>query len=308
VEARSSPVEWSQRRLRGAIDGLAAFIHNSLIERREETPYYDVDVILTGHERARVDTCWRPRGCDEWVLMHTLGGRGRFGLPAGDRVIGPGETILQRPGTPQDHGSLEPWHLVWVHFQPRPEWHKLLVWRELAPGTLWMGPPASPLRKRIEALLVEVHQLASGALPHADMLALNALEAAFIWWDIQNPERRSLDPRIAAVIEHVGRELEGPITIAQLAQVAHLSTSHFSYLFHEQVGLTPRAFVEQQRLERAKQLLEVTTLPIRAVGQQVGFASQFHFATRFRKRLGMSPSGYRRTVRDMNGSGYGRRR
>jgi AraC family transcriptional regulator of arabinose operon len=159
-----------------------------------------------------------------------------------------------------------------------------------------MAPPAGALRERIEALLIQAHELASSGLPHAKALAVNALEAALLWWDIQNPERRSLDPRIVAVIEHIARNLDAAISIADLARAAHLSVSRFSHLFREQVGVPPRTFVEQQRLQRAKELLELTTLPIGIVAAQIGFSSQFHFARRFHLYVGVSPSAYRRSV------------
>jgi len=50
---------------------------------------------------------------------------------------------------------------------------------------------------------------------------------------------------------------------------------------------------ERQRLERAKQLLELTSLPVYAVADKAGFRSPFSFATRFKKRTGLTPTAYR---------------
>jgi AraC family transcriptional regulator of arabinose operon len=218
-------------------------------------------------------------------------------LPDEERTVGPGEAILYRPGTPQDYDAPRRWSFFWAVFQPRAEWHEFLRWPELSPGTLGMGPVRGPIRERIETRLVEAHRLSGGALPHRRALALNALEAAFLWWDVQNTERKSLDPRIVAAIEHVTHNLDARLGVDELARVAHLSGSRFSHLFREQVGCSPRLFVERQRLDRARHLLELTTLPIQVVAKQVGFASAFHFATRFRSRLGTSPSEYRSTSR-----------
>jgi AraC family transcriptional regulator of arabinose operon len=267
------------------------------VETRE-TPSPIVDRILTGHEHRRIDRCVRRRGTGDWLLIHTLGGEAHFAVPGGDRPVAAGETILYRPGAPQDYLSPRAWSLVWAHFHARPEWHEWLRWPEVAPGMMRMAPPAQPLRGRIEALLIDAHQLAGSGLPHAKDLALNALEAALLWWDIQNPERGQLDARIVAAIEHVARHVATPIKVVDLARVAHLSVSRFSHLFRQQVGLAPRTFVERQRLERAAQLLELTSLPIQAVAAQVGFTSQFHFAHRFHQRLGTTPSAYRAAARD----------
>jgi AraC family transcriptional regulator of arabinose operon len=244
-----------------------------------------------------VERCLRPHGFDLWLLHYSFAGHARFGLPDGDRLLGPGEALIYRPGTPQDYDAVRPWSFFWAVFRPRAEWHELLGWPELAPGVLWLGPVRGTTRKRIEASLAEAHRLATSALPRRRALALNALEAALLWWDVQNDERKSLDPRIVGAIEHVARNLDARLGVGDLARVAHLSPSRFSHLFREQVGAPPRLFVEQQRLERAKHLLELTTLPVHVVAAQVGFASPFHFATRFRKVIGTSPRGYRAASR-----------
>jgi AraC family transcriptional regulator len=58
--------------------------------------------------------------------------------------------------------------------------------------------------------------------------------------------------------------------------------------------VTPRAFVEDRRIERAKQLLGETTRPIVAVAVESGFATQSRLTTTFRRRTGFTPAAYRR--------------
>lgn len=96
----------------------------------------------------------------------------------------------------------------------------------------------------------------------------------------------------------VARILTGPIQVADLAQTAHLSVSRLSHLLREQVGMAPRTFVEQQRLERARHLLELTSLPVHMAAAQLGFWNQFHSATRFRRWSGTTPSAHRAVVRE----------
>lgn len=141
--------------------------------------------------------------------------------------------------------------------------------------------------------IAEADRLSASGLPHARRLAQNALEAALLWWDVRHPTGRPLDPRVLEAIDYVSRNPRRRLSVDELARVVHLSTSRFSHLFAQETALTPRGFVERQRIERAKQLLELTTLPVKAVAREVGFESQFYLATRFKKLTGATPSASR---------------
>ena len=228
--------------------------------------------------------------------MHTLAGRLRLALPERDLVLGPGDTVLFQPGAPQDFGgdpSSDAWEVVWTHFVPAPHWLELVQWPELAPGVLHMRVATSALLERIETCLVDTDRLAVSGLPQAHRLALNALEAALLWWDAQNPARRPLDPRVVEAIDYLSRNLHRRVTVGELADAVHLSTSRLAHIFSRELGTTPRRYAERQRLARAAQLLEVTQLPVNEVARQAGFESPFYFAARFKKLTGRTPSEFR---------------
>jgi AraC family transcriptional regulator, arabinose operon regulatory protein len=271
----------------------AGLIHDSAI--RPATPSPKINRILTGHERRALDRCWRPAGTREWLLIHTLSGRARIALPGGERLVGAGETILYRPGAPQDFGGDgdAPWEIVWAQFEPLPHWLELLRWPQLSAGILHRSDSDSALRERVERLLLEADRLSSSGLPHAIALARNALEAAFLWCDLRHPTGRPLDPRIVEAIDYISRNVTRRLPVGELAAAVHLSSSRFAHLFTQETSLTPRRFVERQRIERAKQLLEFTALPINTIATEVGFESQFYFATRFRRSTGITPTAYR---------------
>jgi AraC family transcriptional regulator of arabinose operon len=257
-------------------------------------PLYDH--ILTGHERRMQDRCWRPQGTEDWLLMHTLSGRVRVLLPERELVLGPGDTVLYQPGAAQDFGgdaSSLFWEVVWAHFVPPPDWLELVRWPELSTGILHLRVAESSLRDRIEACLRDTDRLAVSGLPQSHRLALNALETALLWWDIQNPARRRLDPRVVEALEYLSHNLHRRVSVGELAHAVHLSPSRLAHLFSQETGMTPRCYAERQRLGRAKQLLEVTLLPMNEIARQAGFENQFYFATRFKKLTGRTPSEFR---------------
>ena len=105
---------------------------------------------------------------------------------------------------------------------------------------------------------------------------------------------QGVDPRISEVLDLICRQLDRPFSISELARLCHLSPSRFAHLFREQLDMTPLQFIERQRIERARKLLEHTGHTIASISQQVGFESAFYFSRRFKLATGSSPRDYRR--------------
>jgi AraC family transcriptional regulator, arabinose operon regulatory protein len=78
-----------------------------------------------------------------------------------------------------------------------------------------------------------------------------------------------------------------------VANACNLSVSRLAHLFRAQVGLSPMQFLERERLERAKSLLELTPRQVGEIAREVGFEDAFHFSKRFRRWTGSSPRAFR---------------
>jgi AraC-like DNA-binding protein len=84
-----------------------------------------------------------------------------------------------------------------------------------------------------------------------------------------------------------------PLSVAQVARVAHLSPFHFQRMFRLAFGCTPMRFLQEQRLSAARRLLLTTDEPVTAVCLAVGAESLGSFSWLFRKRFGASPRSFR---------------
>jgi AraC family transcriptional regulator of arabinose operon len=238
---------------------------------------------------------YRRRGTTDWLVFHTLHGRGGFGSGV---FAGPGVTTLIRPGTLQDYGTARDqarWHFLFAHFHPKPDWLPLLDWPSVAPGILQLHP-SSATADRITNALSDAVRHQDSVLPQGELLSLNALEAALLWCDTQNPKAAQIDDRLLRAVELIDRNLRADLSIPTLARASTLSPSRFAHLFRAQLGVTPQQFVERRRLEAACRLLELTTRPIASVAAEVGFPDPLYFSTRFRAHTGHSPTQYRRQL------------
>lgn len=88
-----------------------------------------------------------------------------------------------------------------------------------------------------------------------------------------------------------------PLDLTALSHEARLSRFHFLRSFRATFGETPHAYLTRIRLERAKELLVSTDLPVTRVCLDVGFESLGSFSTLFARAEGAPPSAYRRRSR-----------
>jgi AraC family transcriptional regulator len=95
------------------------------------------------------------------------------------------------------------------------------------------------------------------------------------------------------VRDYIQDHLAETISLDDLAAVAGLSRFHFTRKFRTTIGTTPHAFVLQQRVERARTLLERTGTSLPDIAANCGFADQPHLTREFKKRIGVTPGRYR---------------
>jgi AraC-like DNA-binding protein len=86
------------------------------------------------------------------------------------------------------------------------------------------------------------------------------------------------------------------LDLETLAQEAHVSSRHFSRSFRRAFGETPHQYLLSRRLERARHLLRTTEHSVAEICLSVGFQSVGSFTTTFTRRVGVSPTTYRRAT------------
>jgi AraC family transcriptional activator FtrA len=99
---------------------------------------------------------------------------------------------------------------------------------------------------------------------------------------------------LSASLEWAIERLDQPLTVADLAEHAHLSTRQFTRRFRQVTGTTPHQWLLGQRLVLARRLLETTDLPIDRVADEAGFGSPAAMRMHFQRNVHTSPLAYRR--------------
>ncbi|MFM5918132.1 MAG: GlxA family transcriptional regulator [Novosphingobium sp.] len=104
-------------------------------------------------------------------------------------------------------------------------------------------------------------------------------------------------PKLLEVIAAMEANLENPLSLAELAAAVRLSARQVERLFASLLGTTPRRHYLELRLQRARQLVGQTGMPMLQIAVATGFSSAAHFAKAYRMVHGRAPSAERRALR-----------
>ena len=103
--------------------------------------------------------------------------------------------------------------------------------------------------------------------------------------------------RLKRVLDHIGDNLGGDLSVSQLAAIAGMSPHYFAEMFRQSTGSSPHRYVILQRIERAKGYLRDPKRSVIEAGLDAGFPNPSHFARMFRKIVGISPSRFQSEIR-----------
>ncbi len=110
------------------------------------------------------------------------------------------------------------------------------------------------------------------------------------------------DARFSRLLEWLPAHLEADLCVADLARQAGMSMRNFQRRFRETTGSTPGAWLIRQRIARARQLMETTSLTVDEIAMHSGFGAAETLRHHFRRLVGTTPTAYRRTFGRFSGS------
>ncbi|MBQ8850645.1 MAG: helix-turn-helix transcriptional regulator [Clostridia bacterium] len=156
---------------------------------------------------------------------------------------------------------------------------------------------AEPLCDTVVSLAIEnVNELVAD---YEKMLSLNLMDGnrlkiMSIFYKILHrialsTDRRTLIPAVKYIEKNYG---DATLSNAMLAKQCRISEVYFRRLFVEQYKTTPRQFIIDVRIGKAKRLLSEGRLKIAAVSELCGFSNQYHFSRAFKKLVGVTPTEY----------------
>lgn len=146
-----------------------------------------------------------------------------------------------------------------------------------------------------------ISQMVECWVQHDPIMEIRAQSFAFqlIATIIQDHVPHSLTMRTSPdslnwITSYMSMHLAEPLSIEDMAKRANLSPSWFSTVFKRTYGVSPHQFLLSLRVNHAADLLRTTELSIENIAMYCGFADVYHFSKAFRKKMGESPTEFRK--------------
>lgn len=111
-------------------------------------------------------------------------------------------------------------------------------------------------------------------------------------WVEQNRERRNSE-LVSQIKQYVDERYRESVSLSDLSEEFHLSTSYISLLFNKHLGENFSDYVTARRIEKAKEQLAHSDLRIYEIAEQVGYSDAYYFSTCFKRVTGVTPSQFR---------------
>ena len=154
---------------------------------------------------------------------------------------------------------------------------------------------AAPFRQLVREVSVRLPLRSEGLRAAVDYLVIEASRLFLLSGSGKTivPTHPAVQKARDVLDEHYAQ----PWRLVDLGRLAGVSPNHLVQLFTRETGLSPHQYLIRQRLDRAKELLRHSDVPVTQLALDLGFSSSQHFAKTFKQLAGASAMEYRRRFR-----------
>ncbi|UTY39065.1 AraC family transcriptional regulator [Allocoprobacillus halotolerans] len=255
----------------------------------------DLSFYSAGYEQCVANHSWGPKLRSYQLIHFVLYGKGEFTinghvfhLAKGDAFIIPSGKVCYYKAD-----AIEPWCYVWINFsgiKSQIYAHELMQFSN-------------------DVFIIHDLDIDKYKNPIFEILKLNTnktsrfLKCNSILLDIMSMlfENLELDdnlvnsPSIADEAKHY-LDINYPekIKIKDIAKELGVHPNYLTKVFHDKFGISPKNYLKNLKLKKAKSLLATTTLPISVIADSLGFDDQLAFSKTFKNKYNLSPSQFRK--------------
>lgn len=233
---------------------------------------------------------------DLWIWVHTLTGLGIFQDAQGPHPVPENHSFLCLVSDPEisyyyPPGARDPWQLLWIGFVGKYA-HELC--RDLLHryGPIYHLAIDHPVLenfigyKNFDGLTQNLSPFAGAKLVTDLLFTLGDCGFA----NEENPAATRLIKQIQSIVQ---KNLDRPLTVADIARQLQLSREHLSRGFHQQMGCTLTHYINRQKIQLACSLFRQTALSSKQIAARLGYPHPAHFTRVFRRITRLTPSQFR---------------
>lgn len=273
--------------------GMVEFI--DLSKDMESKKIQDLEVINIGYEDCPPGYGYGPtlrpyhlihfvtEGCGKLEI-----GQEEYSVHAGDAFFIPAEQVAYYEGSVS-----HPWTYSWIGFTgTRSKNIARLLMKSSKEQYVLHGLEIDKYRQviqkgaEIEEVSVASHYLANSVLYQV---------AALLYRELQKKENGEDSFTLADEVKsYLDSKYTEDLQMQEVAGAFHIHPNYMSQIFRDKYGISPKQYLMGMKLDKAKDMLITTDLPVLLIAASLGFADQLSFSRTFKGRVGISPTGYRR--------------
>ncbi len=234
---------------------------------------------------------------DQHVLIYCVEGSGWYRLDGKEYVVEQNQFFILPAGVPHAYGSTEggAWTIYWLHFAGQ---HAAIYAEgEHTPKRINVTVDSrigrrNNLFEEILNTLLEGQDLARlryvSSLLHYYLATMCYVQE----YRRATSEEASMDP-VQAAVHFMEENLEKRLTLQDILAYVGYSSSHFSALFRDKMGMPPLSYFNHLKIQQACLLLRETDMRINQICYKLGIEDSYYFSRMFTKEMGVSPGKYR---------------
>lgn len=254
--------------------------------------YNDIQVYEVGRQKCPPRHSYGPIVRGKFILHYVVDGQGKLCMHGKEYAMQGGEIFVIYPQELAYYEADEttPWRYLWVIFDgsKAEEILRSIGITEEQP-MLYPEERNTEILSCMEKLLYECEQELS-TIGNMYALLQTMKNQTLVQQKSKTPPQQDYIEKIKRYIEYRYAE---DVKVSELAEHCGLNRSYMTKCFTEDTGVSPKEYLMQYRMKKAKELLKNSELPISNVAYTVGYSDPLAFSKMFKKREGVSPLEYR---------------
>ena len=256
-----------------------------------------LSVYNVGYQLCDAGYQWGPGIRDHYLIHYVISGKGTYEVNNETHFLSAGDAFLVYPNTEIIYraDAKTPWEYAWVGFMGE-DADTIIRATDFRRKHPWIKKGTLP-NNLIQEQLGIIYDVKGSDYESAVAMtgALYTLLSTFMHYaqheeDVQN----SQVVYVEQAKDYISTNYSYPITVEDVASYVGISRSYLFRSFQAIQNQSPKEYLIEYRLKRARHLLRETSLSIASIAYSVGFENNLYFSKAFKSKMKMTPSEYRK--------------
>jgi len=236
--------------------------------------YDGINPVQFGYEACEKSHSYGPSTRTHWLFHFVVSGKGIFRIGGKQYTLSGGMMFVIPPFTETyyEADAKDPWEYIWVGFTGAPP-RKMNDCYDI------------PAALRIFQHMKACHSLHNGK---TEFILAQLWQLFSLLMEEEQAEADTVD----TALNLIHSQYMTPLTVQQIANMVHLERTYFSNIFSRKVGLSPKQYLIQYRMEQAKDFLSLG-YSVMTTALSVGYPDVYTFSKMFKRHFGCPPSHFR---------------